>query len=67
MEEAERLSKLPTYVFALLDKLKAEERAKGKDLIDLTIGSPCHTPPKEVLETFIEGLKTPGNHRSFSF
>ena len=24
MEEAQRLSKLPTYVFALMDKLKAE-------------------------------------------
>jgi len=47
MEEAQRLLKLPTYVFALLDKLKAEERAKGKDLIDLTIGSPIFPRPKK--------------------
>jgi LL-diaminopimelate aminotransferase len=67
MEEALRLQKLPIYVFALLDKLKAEERAKGKELIDLTIGSPCHLPPQEVMDTFIEALKVQANHRYFSF
>lgn len=67
MEEAQRLSKLPTYVFALLDKLKAEERAKGKDLIDLTIGSPNIMPPKEVIKTLTEALKDPQNHRYSSF
>jgi LL-diaminopimelate aminotransferase len=67
MEEAQRLSKLPTYVFALLDKLKADERAKGKELIDLTIGSPCHLPPREVLDAFVEALKNQANHRYFSF
>ena len=66
-EEAQRLAKLPTYVFALLDKLKSEERAKGKELIDLTIGSPNIPPPKEVLATLIEELKKPNNHRYFSF
>ena len=65
-EEAQRLSKLPTYVFALMDKLKAEERAKGKELIDLTIGSPNTPPPSEVLATLIEALKDPSNHRYFS-
>lgn len=67
MEEAQRLLKLPTYVFALLDKLKAEERAKGKELIDLTIGSPNIPPPREVVDTLIEALKDPENHRYFSF
>ncbi len=67
MEEAQRLAKLPTYVFALLDKLKAEERVKGKELIDLTIGSPNIPPPKEVIETHIEALKDPANHRYSSF
>ena len=66
-EEAQRLSKLPTYVFALLDKLKAGERAKGKELIDLTIGSPNIPPPQEVIEAHIEALKDPANHRYSSF
>lgn len=67
MKEAQRLLKLPTYVFALLDKLKAEARAKGKDLIDLTIGSPNHLPPKEVIDAFIAALNEPHNHRYSSF
>ena len=67
MEEAQRLAKLPTYVFALLDKLKAKERAKGNELIDLTIGSPNVLPPQEVIAAHIEALKNPQNHRYSSF
>ncbi len=59
MEESLRLKKLPTYVFAVLDQLKAEERAKGKDLIDLGIGSPNVTPPKEVIESMKKALDDP--------
>ena len=50
MEEAERLQKLPTYIFAKQDKLKAEMRKKGADLIDLGLGSPNIAPPKEVID-----------------
>jgi LL-diaminopimelate aminotransferase len=67
VEEAKRLSKLPTYVFAVLDKLKAAERAKGKDLIDLTIGSPSHLPPKEAIEAHIKALNDPLSHKYSSF
>ena len=67
VEEAKRLSKLPTYVFAVLDKLKAEERAKGKDLIALTIGSPSHLPPKEAIDAHIQALADPVNHKYSSF
>jgi len=66
-KEAERLAKLPTYVFALLDRLKSDERAKGKDLIDLSIGSPNIPPPPEVIAAHIEALKDPANHRYSSF
>lgn len=66
-KEADRLAKLPTYVFALLDKLKAKERAKGKDLIDLTIGSPSHLPPKEAIEAHIKALEDPISHKYSSF
>jgi LL-diaminopimelate aminotransferase len=67
MQIAQRLAKLPIYVFAILDKLKAEERAKGKDLIDLTIGSPSHLPPKEVIAAHIKALEDPVNHKYSSF
>jgi len=66
-KEAERLSKLPTYVFAILDKMKAKERAKGNDLVDLTIGSPSHLPPKEAIEAHIKALEDPKSHKYSSF
>lgn len=66
-EEAERLQKLPTYIFAKQDKLKIEMRKKGADLIDLGLGSPDHTPPQEVTEEMIAALKDPSINRYPSF
>jgi len=38
--QTEALRRLPPYVFAELDRLKAAARARGKTLVDLGIGSP---------------------------
>lgn len=67
MKQSDRLAKLPIYVFALLDKLKAEARAQGKDLIDLTIGSPSHLPPTEAIDAHIKALQDPASHKYSSF
>ena len=67
MEEAQRLLKLPVYVFAQLDRVKAREYAKGVDLIDLGMGNPDIPPPPQVIETLCESLKNPENHRYPSF
>jgi LL-diaminopimelate aminotransferase len=67
MEEAQRLLKLPIYVFAQLDKVKALEYAKGADLIDLGMGNPDISPPPEVINSLVEALKNPANHRYPSF
>jgi LL-diaminopimelate aminotransferase len=66
-EEAQRLNKLPIYVFAQLDKLKADLRAKGVDLIDLGMGNPDISPPPEVIDSLVSSLKNPENHRYPSF
>ena len=63
MEEAERLQKLPTYIFAKQDILKAEMRKKGADLIDLGLGSPNIAPPQEVIDEMVNAMKDPANHR----
>jgi len=66
-KQAERLLKLPIYVFAQLDKIKAEMAAKGADLIDLGMGNPDIPPPPEIIETLVKSLQNPENHRYPSF
>ncbi|MBU0630261.1 MAG: LL-diaminopimelate aminotransferase [Candidatus Margulisbacteria bacterium] len=66
-EEAQRLLKLPIYVFAQADKLKAEKAAQGVDLIDMGMGNPDIPPPKEAIATLVDSLKNPEIHRYPSF
>lgn len=43
---SDRLNQLPTYLFAEIDKLKAQVRARGVDIISFGIGDPdLPTPP----------------------
>jgi LL-diaminopimelate aminotransferase len=44
------LDRLPPYVFAELDRLKAEARARGRTYLDLGIGSPDRPMPPAVVE-----------------
>ncbi|MCU0641149.1 MAG: LL-diaminopimelate aminotransferase [Candidatus Margulisbacteria bacterium] len=67
VQEADRLLKLPIYVFAQLDKVKADMAAKGMDLIDLGMGNPDIPPPPEIIDSLVESLKNPENHRYPSF
>jgi LL-diaminopimelate aminotransferase len=57
-----RLQKLPIYVFAWLDGLKEEARARGADLIDLGMGNPDLPTPKPILEAIANGVMNPANH-----
>jgi len=66
-EEAKRLRDLPTYVFDTTDRLKTEERSKGKDLIDLSMASPDFPTPAPVVEAMKRALDEPVNHRYPSF
>ena len=50
MEEFYRISRLPPYVFAEVNKLKARFRAEGKDIIDLGMGNPDSPTPPHVVE-----------------
>ena len=59
---AERIQKLPPYVFARLDELKAKAREQGLDLIDLGMGNPDGPTPQPVVEAAIEALQNQANH-----
>ena len=57
-----RLTDLPTYVFAWLDELKAEARARGADLIDLGMGNPDQPTPQPIIDTIMAAYADPKNH-----
>src|SRR3982750_4618064 len=57
-----RLSDLPTYVFAWLDELKADARARGADLIDLGMGNPDQPPPAPIIDAIAAAYRSPANH-----
>jgi LL-diaminopimelate aminotransferase len=59
---ADRLKKLPPYVFARLDELKARAREQGLDLIDLGMGNPDGATPQPIVEAAIAALQNPANH-----
>jgi len=60
---AQRLAKLPPYLFAEIDKNKREARARGVDLIDMGIGDPDLPTPPHIIEALKRAAETPANHR----
>ena len=62
-ELAERLKRLPPYLFAEIDRQKKEARARGMDLVDLGIGDPDLPTPPHVIEALHRAARDPKNHR----
>ncbi|MFW0777718.1 MAG: LL-diaminopimelate aminotransferase [Rickettsiales bacterium] len=54
-----RIQRLPPYVFAEVNKMKAEARAAGHDIIDFGMGNPDSKPPQHVIDKVTETLKDP--------
>ncbi|MBI4596118.1 MAG: LL-diaminopimelate aminotransferase, partial [Candidatus Tectomicrobia bacterium] len=64
---AERLSQLPPYLFAAIDKMKQEAKDRGVDIIDLGIGDPDQPTPGHIIEHLSEGARKAINHRYPSY
>lgn len=62
-EEFYRIGRLPPYVFAEVNKIKAAARAAGHDIIDFGMGNPDSQPPQHVIDKLRETLKDPKVHR----
>lgn len=58
-----RIQRLPPYVFAEVNKVKAAARAGGRDIIDFGMGNPDSAPPAHVTEKLREALQDPKVHR----
>ena len=63
MEEFYRIRRLPPYVFAGVNAMKAAARARGEDIIDLGMGNPDGMPPKHVIDKLCEVAAKPNAHR----
>jgi LL-diaminopimelate aminotransferase len=67
IEKAKRIEQIPPYLFAEIDKKKAEMRQKGMDLIDLGIGDPDLPTPRLIIERLKMASENPKNHRYPSY
>ena len=65
--QAKRLSALPPYLFAAIDKAKEEVRAKGMDIISLGIGDPDLPTPDFIVEALAAAARNPVNHQYPSY
>lgn len=57
-----RMKRLPPYVFAEVNAQKAQDRAQGKDIIDLGMGNPDSPVPEHIVEKLREAVCNPKTH-----
>ena len=63
MEDFRRIKRLPPYVFAIVNELKAEARARGEDIIDFGMGNPDQPTPKHIVDKLVEAAQRGDTHR----
>lgn len=60
---ADRLQRLPPYLFAAIDAAKRAAKAAGRDLVDLGVGDPDRPTPGFIIQAMNRALRDPANHR----
>ncbi len=63
MEEFHRISRLPPYVFNIVNDLKAKARSEGEDIIDFGMGNPDQPTPKHIVAKMVEAAERDDTHR----
>ncbi len=63
MDEFHKIRRLPVYVFEQVNRLKAQARARGADIIDLGMGNPDLPTPHFIEEKLIETIGKPRTNR----
>ncbi len=64
---ADRIDKLPPYLFAEIDAKKNEFISKGIDVIDLGVGDPDIPTPDHIIEALKKSSENPVNHQYPSY
>jgi alanine-synthesizing transaminase len=63
MEQFQRISRLPPYVFGIVTDLKAKARATGEDIIDFGMGNPDQPTPDHIVKKLVETVERGDTHR----
>jgi alanine-synthesizing transaminase len=58
-----RIERLPPYVFAIVNELKAKARARGEDIVDFGMGNPDQPTPPHIVEKLVEAARREDTHR----
>ena len=64
---AQRLSRIPPYLFAEIDRKVQEKKRSGVDVISLGIGDPDLPTPGRIVNVLQEAAADPDNHRYPSY
>ncbi|MEX2552942.1 MAG: LL-diaminopimelate aminotransferase [Actinomycetota bacterium] len=67
MRTAERIQKLPPYLFAELDRKVSEAKARGVDVISFGIGDPDRPTPAHIVEAGQKAMADPSTHQYPSY
>jgi alanine-synthesizing transaminase len=62
-DEFYRIEKLPPYVFAVINEMRAKARAAQIDVIDLGMGNPDGATPRVIVNKLVEAARNSKNHR----
>ena len=63
VEVAQRVTRLPPYLFGRINKMIYDKRVAGDDVIELGMGNPSDPPQDLVIEKLSEAAHDPKNHR----
>src|ERR1700688_1534243 len=63
IDVADRVKRLPPYLFGKINDLKYRKRRAGVDVIDLGMGNPTDVPAPQVIDKMAEAGRDPRNHR----
>ncbi len=63
MEDFRRIQRLPPYVFAIVNELKAAARARGEDVVDFGMGNPDQPTPQHIVDKLVEAAGRRDTHR----
>jgi len=63
VKEFARMTRLPPYLFAIVNNLKMEARRRGEDIIDLGMGNPDLATPPHIVDKLVSSAQKGHNHR----